>query len=130
MLRATLDIEHLFGLVSGSKRTSVLSVVPPARRRPAEKGVTPVAMVRVDPVRVDVRTDWFRGVPREITWGDDRLPVTRVVAVRDERAAYPVVTGPRIVFEVETRKARFVLSYRRRSRRWAIEGMDVAASAA
>jgi len=83
-----------------------------------------VAMVRVDPVRVEVRTDWFEGVPREITWGDERLPVTRVVAVRDERAAYPVVTGPRVVFEVDTPRARMVLSYRHRGRRWAIEGVD------
>jgi len=81
-------------------------------------------MVRVDPVRVEVRTDWFEGVPREITWGDERLPVTRVVAVRDERAAYPVVTGPRVVFEVDTPRARMVLSYRHRGRRWAIEGVD------
>ena len=83
-----------------------------------------MAMVRVDPVRVEVRTDWFEGVPREITWGDERLPVTRVVAVRDERAAYPVVTGPRVVFEVDTPRARMVLSYRHRGRRWAIEGVD------
>jgi hypothetical protein len=81
-------------------------------------------MIRVDPVRVDVRTDWFEGVPREITWGHERLPVTRVVAVRDERSAYPVVTGPRVVFEVETPRARVVLSYRQRGRRWAIEGLD------
>jgi hypothetical protein len=81
-------------------------------------------MVRVEPVRVEVRTDWFEGVPREITWGKDRLPVTRIVAVRDERAAYPVVTGPRVVFEVDTPKARVVLSYRQRSRRWSIEGLD------
>ena len=83
-----------------------------------------MAMVRVEPVRVDVRTDWFQGVPREITWGDERLRVTRVVSVRDERAAYPVVTGPRVVFEVDTPKARLVLSFRHRSRRWSIEGLD------
>jgi len=81
-------------------------------------------MVRVDPVRVEVRTDLFKGVPREITWGDERLKVTRVVAVRDERSAYPVVTGPRVVFEVDTPRARMVLSYRHRGRRWAIEGVD------
>ena len=83
-----------------------------------------MAMVRVEPVRVDVRTDWFDGVPREVTWGDESLPVTRIVAVRDERAAYPVVTGPRVVFEVDTPKARLVLSFRQRSRRWSIEALD------
>jgi hypothetical protein len=86
-----------------------------------------MAMVRVEPVRVAVRTDWFDGTPREITWGQDRLPVTRIRAVRDERAAYPVVTGPRVVFEVDTPKARLVLSYRQRSRRWSIEGLDALA---
>jgi hypothetical protein len=87
-------------------------------------------MVRVEPVRVDVRTDWFEGVPREITWGSDRLPVTRIVSVRDERAAYPVVTGPRVVFEVDTPKARLVLSFRHRARRWSIEGLDELAPSA
>ena len=33
-----------------------------------------MAMVRVAPVDVEVRTDWFSGTPREITWGADRLP--------------------------------------------------------
>jgi hypothetical protein len=81
-------------------------------------------MVRVEPVRVDVRTDWFDGVPREVTWDDESLPVTRIVAVRDERAAYPVVTGPRVMFEVDTPRARLVLSFRQRSRRWSIEALD------
>ena len=47
--------------------------------------------------------------------------------VRDETSAYPVATGPRIVFEVETPSARLTLSYRPRGRRWAVEGMDRAA---
>jgi hypothetical protein len=83
-----------------------------------------MAMVRVAPVSVHVRTDWFRGVPREITWGADRLPVTRLVAVRDERSAYPAITGPRTVFEVDTPALRLALSYQHRSRRWTIEGLD------
>jgi len=28
-----------------------------------------MAFIRVDPVQVQVRTDWFTGRPREITWG-------------------------------------------------------------
>src|SRR5687768_1759771 len=69
----------------------------PARRK--EPGM---AMIRVEPVEVHVRTGWFDGSPREITWGDIRLPVTRLAAVREEAAAYPVITGPRTMFEVET----------------------------
>ena len=83
-----------------------------------------MAMVRVAPVSVRVRTDLFTGVPREVTWGDERLPVTRLVAVRDERSAYPAITGPRTVFEVDTPALRLALTFQHRSRRWAIEGLD------
>ena len=43
-----------------------------------------MAFIRVEPVEVQVRTDWFSGRPREITWGDERLPITRLAAVREE----------------------------------------------
>ncbi len=83
-----------------------------------------MVMIRVAPVHVEVRTDWFDGRPREGAWGDRRLPVTALAAVRDESSAYPMVVGPRTVFEVETPEARLTLSYRHRTRRWTIEGLD------
>jgi hypothetical protein len=83
-----------------------------------------MAMVRVAPVTVQVRTDWFSGTPREITWGQDRLQVTRLVAIRDEQAAYPAITGPRTLFEVDTPGLRVSLTYLHRSRRWTIDGLD------
>jgi len=83
-----------------------------------------VAMIRVESVQVQVRADWFDGRPREITWNAQRLPVTEVLGVREERSAYPVVVGPRTIFEVDTPIARLTLSYRHRARRWTIEGMD------
>jgi hypothetical protein len=83
-----------------------------------------MAMIRVEPVEVHVRTGWFDGSPREITWGDERLPITRLAAVREEAAAYPVITGPRTMFEVETARARFALTYQHRSRRWTITALD------
>ena len=86
-----------------------------------------MAMTQVDPVPVRVRTGWFDGRPREITMAGRRLPVLGMTIVRDETSAYPVATGPRIVFEVETPSARLTLSYRPRGRRWAVEGMDRAA---
>ena len=89
-----------------------------------------MAMIRVQPVEVHVRADWFDGTPRELTWEGQRLPVDEVLAVRDETAAFPVTTGPRTLFEVSTQVARFSLSFRHRSRRWTIEGMDEAAKAA
>jgi len=83
-----------------------------------------MAFIRVEPVPVQVRTDWFDGRPREVTWGDERMTVTRLVAVREEAAAYPVITGPRTLFEVETARARLSLTYLHRSRRWTVTGMD------
>ena len=86
-----------------------------------------MAMVRMEPVTVDVRADWFDGRPREVRWGGERLAVTALAAVRDERFAYPTEIGPRTVFEVETPKARLALSFAHRTRRWTIEGLDQAA---
>ena len=87
-----------------------------------------MAFIRVEPVAVQVRTDWFDGRPREVTLGDERLTVTRLVAVREEAAAYPVITGPRTLFEVETSRARLSLTYQHRSRRWTVTGMDEAST--
>ena len=83
-----------------------------------------MAMIRVEPVKVQVRTNWFDGRPREISWDERRLPVLGVAAVRDESSAYSAVTGPRTVFEVDTPLARVTLSFRHRTRRWTIEGLD------
>lgn len=83
-----------------------------------------MAMIRVEPVEVRVRTDWFDGRPTEITWGSERLPVTRLAAVRHEASAYPRAIGPRTVFEVQTSRARLALSFQHRTRRWTIEGLD------
>ena len=88
-----------------------------------------MAFVRVEPVPVRVRTDWFSGRPREITWGTERLPVTGLAAVREEAAAYPVITGPRTLFEVQTPKARLALSYQHRSGRWTVTALDDARAA-
>ncbi len=83
-----------------------------------------MAMTRVEPVPVQVRTDWLRGLPREITWSGQRLQVTGLVAVRDESAAFSQALGPRTVFEVQTPVARVTVSYRHWSRRWTIDGLD------
>ena len=83
-----------------------------------------MAMVRVAPVPVHVRTGRFNGLPQEITWGEDRLRVTRLVAVRDERRAYPAITGPRTLFEVDTPTLRLALTFMHRSRRWTIDALD------
>ena len=83
-----------------------------------------MAIVRMEPVDVRVRVNWFDGTPNEITWGGIRLPVTRLAAVRREGSAYRVEVGPRTVFEVETPGARLALTFRHRSRRWTVDGVD------
>jgi hypothetical protein len=86
-----------------------------------------MTMIRVDPVAVRVRTGWFDMTPREITWGAETLPVTGLASVRDETSAYPVETGPRVLFEVQTPRARLALTYRPRGRRWTLDAVDAAA---
>ncbi|MGD0862411.1 MAG: hypothetical protein ABSA21_06570 [Candidatus Limnocylindrales bacterium] len=83
-----------------------------------------MAIVHMEPVSVRVRADWLDGTPREITWGELRLPVTRLTAVRSETAAFKAAVGPRTVFEVETPGARLALCYTHRSRRWTVDGVD------
>lgn len=83
-----------------------------------------MAIVRMEPIDVRVRASWLDGRPKEITWGEQRLPVTRLAAVRHEDSAYRAAVGPRTVFEVETPGARLALSFEHRSRRWTIDGMD------
>ena len=76
------------------------------------------------PVEVRVKTDWLTGRPRRVRVGERDMPVTALRAVRLERAAYPVVTGPRTLFEVDTPSARLALSFQHRSRRWLLQGLD------
>ncbi len=83
-----------------------------------------MAMIRVKPVAVRVRTGWLDGRPKELEWAGQRLPILEIVGVRDETAAFPVVVGPRTVFDVQTPGARLSLAFRHRSRRWTIEGLD------
>jgi hypothetical protein len=83
-----------------------------------------MAMVRMQPIRVEVRTDWLTGAPREIVLDGRRIQVKRIAAVRREVSAFPVATGPRTVFEVVTRRATLALTFKHRSRRWEIDGCD------
>src|SRR3954451_21699644 len=128
MASTRLDIVHPFDARSRQNRTDVPVAEGP--RRPGHAPTMPavkepgMAMIRVEPVEVHVRTGWFDGSPREITWGDERLPVTQLAGVREEAAAYPVITGPRTLFEVETPRARLALTYQHRSRRWTITALD------
>jgi hypothetical protein len=83
-----------------------------------------MAMVRMEPVEVHVRAGWLDGAPQEITWGEVRLPVRRLTAVRRETSAYRAAVGPRTIFEVETPGAKLSLTFRHRGRRWTVDGVD------
>ena len=83
-----------------------------------------MAMVRMEPVNVQVKANWIDGTPREITWGEIRLPVTRLRGVRRETSAFRASVGPRTVFDIETPGARLALSFQHRSRRWTVDGVD------
>ena len=83
-----------------------------------------MAMIRVEPVEVHVRADWFDGRPREVTLDGRKMRVLEILGVRDESSAFPVITGPRTFFDVDTADVRLKLSFRHRSRRWTVEGME------
>jgi hypothetical protein len=83
-----------------------------------------MAITRVEPVRVQVRTDWLTGRPREIRWGERVFPVTSIASVRRATAAYPVEVGPSTTFEVNTGGARLALTFRHRGRRWTVDGVE------
>ena len=85
-----------------------------------------MAIVRVTPTQVDVKTGRFDGRPRSIKTAYERVPVIEISQVRDELAAYPVARGPRRIFDVRTPDARLRLSFEKRRRRWVIEGVEAA----
>jgi len=68
-----------------------------------------------------VSVDRVSGRPREIRTGGERLPVTALVSVREERAAYPSAVGPRTVFVVAARGARYRLTQRHLDGSWVVE---------
>lgn len=84
-----------------------------------------MAITRVEPVTVQVRTDWLTGRPREIRWGQQVYSVTNIAAVRRETAAYPVESGPSTTFVVDAAGARLALTFRHRGRRWTVNGVDL-----
>lgn len=83
-----------------------------------------MAMIRITPLEVHVRTDWFDGRPLSITIARETVPVVAVEVVRRESAAYPAASGPRTLFRVLTPAARYALTYEHGRRRWFVEALD------
>jgi hypothetical protein len=61
-----------------------------------------MAIVRVTPTEIDVKTGLFDRRPRQIRIANENVPVIEIAQVRDELAAYPIELGPRRIFEVRT----------------------------
>jgi len=85
-----------------------------------------MAIVRVTPTEIDVRTGMFDGRPRHIRIANESVPVLEISQVRDELSAYPVALGPRRIYDVRTPDARLRLSFGKRRRRWLLEGLEAA----
>jgi hypothetical protein len=83
-----------------------------------------MAMVPIPPFQVDVTCDPFDGRPRSVRVGAERLPILAVASVREEASAYPLATGPRTIFEIQTPGSRLTLTFHHRPRRWVVEGLD------
>jgi hypothetical protein len=83
-----------------------------------------MASLSITPMQVEVTCDPFDGRPRSVRVGARRLPIVAVASVRQEASAYPLATGPRTLFEVETPESRLTLSFHHRHRRWVVEGLD------
>ena len=58
-----------------------------------------MAIVRVTPTEIDVKTGLFDRRPRQIRIANESVPVIEIAQVRDELAAYPVAQGPRRIFD-------------------------------
>jgi hypothetical protein len=85
-----------------------------------------MAIVRVTPTQIDVRTGMFDGRPHHIRIANEHVPVIEIAQVRDELAAYPVALGPRRIYDVRTPDARLRLAYEKRGGRWWLEGLEAA----
>jgi hypothetical protein len=86
-----------------------------------------MAATGTGPIPARVRWDRHRDHPTSVEWNNDRLPIERLHAVRDERHAYRVDRGPRLTLLVETRRGHVNLVWDARQRRWFLDARDPAA---
>ena len=64
-----------------------------------------MALVSITPVAASVAWDARHALPARVRFADRDLRVTRVGAIRDERAAYPAGSSPRLTVVVESIRA-------------------------
>jgi hypothetical protein len=87
----------------------------------------PMALTKITPTMASVRWDRRASRPSSVRVGGRQFTVTRLDAVRDERAAYPADRGPRITYLVETDAGQASLIFDGRRRRWFVDALDEAA---
>jgi hypothetical protein len=79
-------------------------------------------------VAASVAWDARHAVPARVRFADRDVLVTRVGAVRDERAAYPAGSSPRLTVVVEVDSGESLeLVFDARRRRWFVDALDAAA---
>ena len=85
-----------------------------------------MALVKIPPTEARVRWDRAANRPTEIRWDGQRQRVIDLDGVRDERAAYPAGSRPRVTFLVRTADGgRAAVAFD--GRRWLVEALEPAA---
>ena len=87
-----------------------------------------MALVSITPVAASVAWDARHIRPTRIRFGDRELRVARLATIRDERAAYPAGSSPRLMLVVEVESGESLeLVFDARRRRWSSIALDPAA---
>jgi hypothetical protein len=86
-----------------------------------------MALTRITPMPARVRWDRQADRPSLVTWGANRLEVTSLAKVRDERHAHRAGRSPRITLTVAAARGQAVLVFDAQQHRWYVEAVDLAA---
>ncbi|MFN2484462.1 MAG: hypothetical protein ABR509_05925 [Candidatus Limnocylindria bacterium] len=83
------------------------------------------------PNRIDARVTWDarRDRPATVVAAGRRLSVTRLIARREELAAFPATRGPRVTYLVTTNAGDVRLVFDVRRRAWHVEAAPLAVAA-
>ncbi|MGZ8475087.1 MAG: hypothetical protein ACXWWQ_02530 [Candidatus Limnocylindria bacterium] len=87
-----------------------------------------MALVHIPPVETNVRWNRHANRPAELRGEGHRLRIVGLDGLRDERAAYPAGTGPRLTLVLRTGDGgRAAIVFDGRRRRWFLEALEPAA---
>ena len=87
-----------------------------------------MALVRVPPVQTHVTWDRRARRPSRLRGRGHLLEIVDVDRLRDERAAYPADTGPRLSLVLRTRDGgRAAITFDAHRRQWFLEALEPAA---